>query len=70
MLKQTLQFLTRLPTRQDSVENRDKVYYFIAEWKERKYTTDINITHHALINNLYIRLHSLKWKIVSFRTFR
>ena len=26
MLIQTLQFLTRLPTRQDGVDNRDKVY--------------------------------------------
>ena len=27
ILLQTLQFLTRLPTRQDGVENRDKVYF-------------------------------------------
>ena len=33
MLIQTLQFLTRLPTRQDGVDNRDKVYIDFARYR-------------------------------------
>ena len=33
MLIQTLEFLTRLPTRQDGVYNRDKVYIAFARYR-------------------------------------
>ena len=66
MVIQTLQFLTRLPTRQDGVENRDKVYKVLIQC----YTVCVDCTfsrkEHCVFSKGRVRIKELIVKRSSY----
>ena len=62
ILVQTLLFLTRLPTRQDGVENRDKVYAATVNTLTKRFFRDEKIlSFYARHDRLFLYHHYIKY---------